>query len=143
MLCIRKIQNLKNLDSAFKSLWKRRQTSLLDSAWWTTSLQTYFQAIPWPLAEIEGLRKTIIALEWNTIATWALCRSKKEHNFSYWMAISKCKNEWKMYCEYCLWKCLSRIHLIGQLLDQSNLAWFYAPRFPLLTGENCGSLSCV
>ena len=39
-------------------------------------------------------------------------------------------------------KCAARIHLIGQLSDQSNFTCFYSPKCPLSNGENRSSLSC-
>ncbi len=40
-------------------------------------------------------------------------------------------------------KCFLRIHLIGQLLDQSNLTCFYAQHCSLSNGENRSFLSCT
>src|SRR5271154_2704365 len=46
-----------------------------------------------------------------------------------------------MPSECCCSKCLSRIHLMGQLLDQSNLTCFYAQHCSLSNGENRRSLA--
>jgi hypothetical protein len=50
----------------------------------------------------------------------------------------------KMFEKFHWSKCFLKIHLIGQLLDQSNSACFYAQQCSLSNGENRRSLAhCV
>ena len=77
---------------------------------------TYFATIQGEMAEIGALGKTLIAFERNKLGRSAL-RRWTENIFFYRIV----KVQWKIFSEY-----RAQAHLIGQLLTNQILIYFYA-----------------